>query len=235
MSEVGVSEKRKRRAGGIKWFSMLVAAGIVLVTGTVVADVVLSYVATNGIGGPGNSPFQFQNGANYAGAHALNVLTNTYATGTSGPAVTSTISGIAALPVYINDGTEFATAMAIGTDTAVLGTPLATGAITTTGVTCAWAFISEGVPSTGTSIATGCATVAVPTVAAGGPCGAANTHVYEVNLLTHATTGTFDACTLIGTATGTTVLWISYGIETTSAYTVAGTGTTLITVPITWS
>src|SRR5579875_3234175 len=64
----------------VRWFSVLIGLGVVLVTGTVVADVILTYTYdTSAV--QGTSPFQWENGGNYALASSYGLSLNTISTG----------------------------------------------------------------------------------------------------------------------------------------------------------
>lgn len=211
-----------------------------MVSGTVLADVVLSFTASNGVGVNASSPFVFQNGANYAAANGLGVATNTYTAGTSGPTVTTTINGINGVLVAEFDVTEFATATtlgATGTPTNVV-VPSAT-TLTPANVVCAYAFVSTAKPSLGSTAVTGApagCTATVPalgTVSAG--CGgSATAQVATVNLLTGTISGSIAgaSCSVAkGTLSGVIVLYVSYSIQTNGA--VSATSLNAFQVPVT--
>ena len=94
----------------MRWLTALITVGVVLVSGTVVADVVLAYTANTSVGANAAGPFQFANGGNYASANAIGVVANVYpGAGTTGPTVTTTLHGIQSVPVQIYNVTVFET------------------------------------------------------------------------------------------------------------------------------
>jgi hypothetical protein len=226
----------------LRWLSILAVLGVLMMSGVVVANVVLSYTDNTGLGANAASPFVFQNGGNYAAANGLGITTNTYATGTTGPTVTTTISGINGVPVEAYDITEFATAATLGAN-GTINTPLVVGATTYTpaNVVCAYAFVSTAKPTLGTTAVSGapagCAatTPTLGTVSTG--CGAtATAAVATVNLLTGAVSGSLSSSGCVvakGTHSGVLVLYVSYAITSSGAV----TATTLngFQVPVTLS
>jgi hypothetical protein len=240
MSESMESPRTPSRRKPVRWLSILVGLGVILVAGSVVADVVVAYAASNGVGPNTGSPFRFQQGGNYAAANAVGVITNTYpGGGSNGPAVTTTLNGISSVPVMQFDVTEFATAI-LTTRTGTLANvnvPAPVG-VAPAGVVCAYAFVSTAVPTLGTTGVAGApagCSATLPTlgaVSAGCVGGSAVTAV--VNLLTGAVSGTTlaGACTVpVGTAAATIVLYISYAITTNAA--VVATSLNTFTVPVT--
>jgi hypothetical protein len=224
----------------IRWLSVLAILGVLMVSGTVLADVVLSFTASNGVGANAATPFVFQNGGNYAAANGLGVATNSYSSGTSGPTVSTTINGINGVLVAEFDVTEFATATTLG----ATGTPSnvvvpSATSLTPTNVVCAYAFISTAKPSLGTTAVTGApsgcsATVpALGTVSAG--CGgSATAQVATVNLLTGGISGSIAGagCSVAkGTVSGVIVLYVSYTVQTNGA--VTATSLNSFQVPVT--
>jgi hypothetical protein len=135
-----------------RWLSFLVLFGVILVSGTVVADVVLVFTVNHSLGANASSPFQFQGGANYAAANALGFVSNSYpgVATTTGVTVTTTISGVASVPVELFDMTEFATSVKLPAKAtfANVNVPAAT-VLTPSNVVCAYAFISTAAPSFG--------------------------------------------------------------------------------------
>ncbi len=211
-------------------------------SGTVLADVVLSYTANNGVGTNAASPFVFQNGANYAAAHGLGIATNTYASGTTGPTVTTTISGISGVPVAAYDVTEFATGATLGANGSI-GNVVVPGATTytPTNVVCAYAFVSTAKPSVGTTAVAGAPTGCTATVPALGTvstgCGSSATaQVATVNLLTGTVSGSIGGAGCVaakGTLSGVIVLYVSYAVTTSG--TVTATTLNSYQVPVTLS
>jgi hypothetical protein len=214
--------------------------GILLVSGTVVADVVLSYAANNGIGINASSPFIFQNGGNYAAAHGLGITTNAYAVGSSGPTVTTTVSGVNGVPVAAMDVTEFATGTTLGANGTIANVQVVSAtSLTPANVVCAYAFVSTAKPSLGsTAVAgqpAGCSAT-VPTLGAvsAGCGGSAAAAVATVNLLTGAVSGTIGTAGCVaakGTLSGVIVLYVSYAITTNGV--VTATSLNSFQVPVT--
>ena len=231
----GIPTRRKP----VRWLTLLAGLGVILVSGTVVADVVLAYTVNNGVGANTTSPFTFQAGGNYAAANGMGFATNAYAGGgSSGVLVTTTINGVQNVPVELFNVTEFATARAM-TRTGTIGNVNvpAPSALTPAGVVCAYAFVSTAAPSFGgagvAGAPAGCsATLPALGVVAPG-CSAGSAAVATVNLLTGAITGTIaGACTVAsGTAAGIVALYISYAITTNA--TVTATTLNSFTVPVT--
>jgi hypothetical protein len=227
----------------VRWLSVLAVLSVTLVSGTVLADVVLSFNAANGVGTNAATPFAFQNGGNYAAANGLGVATNTYpAAGTSGPSVTTTISGINGVLVSEFDVTEFATAATLGAvgvpSNVVVPSPVT---LTPAKVVCAYAFVSTAFPSLGSTAVAGApvgCTATVPSLGAVSTgCGVtATAQVATVNLLTGAISGTIasSGCTVAkGTLSGVIVLYVSYSIVTNGA--VVATALNTFQVPVTLS
>ncbi|HTT26726.1 MAG TPA: hypothetical protein VMH90_07195, partial [Thermoplasmata archaeon] len=220
--------------------SVLAVLGVLMVSGTVLADVVLSFTANNGVGANAASPFVFQNGANYAAANGLGVATNAYTSGTNGPTVTTTINGINGVLVAEFDVTEFATATTLG----ATGTPsnvVVPGASTLTpvNVVCAYAFVSTAKPSLGTTAVSGApagcsATVPALGTVSTGCGGTATAQVATVNLLTGTVAGTIgtSGCAVAkSTVSGVVVLYVSYAIQTNGV--VTATSLNAFQVPVT--
>jgi hypothetical protein len=223
----------------------LVLFGVILVSGTVVADVVLVFTVDHTLGANASSPFQFQGGANYAAANALGFVSNSYpgVATTTGVTVTTTISGVASVPVELFDMTEFATSVKLPAKAtfANVNVPAAT-TLTPSNVVCAYAFVSTALPSFGTGAIAGApagCSATLPTLGAvSAGCGASATaQTAVVNLLTGVVTGTSigtpnSGCTTaLNTAAGTTVLYVSYAITTTGAVTT--TSLNSFTIPVT--
>jgi hypothetical protein len=231
-------EFRSGRTKSGRWLTILVGCGVLLVSGTVIADVVLAYTDNNSVGTNTTSPFQFVQGSNYASANGMGFVTNAYPAGTSGPTVTTTINGVSSVPVLLFDVTEFATGKVLTTSAHVSNVNVpAPSVLTPAGVVCAYAFISTAAPSLGTTGVTGApagcsATMpALGSLSAGCTGGTASTVV--VNLLTGVITGTIAGSCTVPTATvsGVTVLYISYAITVNAA--VTATTLNAFTVPIT--
>jgi hypothetical protein len=227
-----------------RWLSFLVLFGVVLVSGTVVADVVLVFTVSHNLGVNATSPFQFQGGANYATANALGFVTNTYpgVATTTGVTVTTTIKGVVSVPVQLYDVTEFATSVLLPAKATYsnVNVPAAT-ALTPANVVCAYAFVSTALPSFGpTGVAgapAGCSATMPALGAVSTGCGAtATAQTAVVNLLTGAVTGTSigtanSGCTTaLNTAASTVVLYVSYAITTSGA--VSATALNAFTIPV---
>lgn len=210
-----------------------------MASGTVLADVVLSYSDNNGLGANAASPLVFQNGGNYATAHSLGIATNAYAVGSNGPTVTTTISGVSGVPVEALNVTELATGSTLGA-ALHLGNVATVGASTLTpaNVVCAYAFISTAAPALGTigvaGAPAGCAaTVPALGQVSAGCGGSATAQVATVNLLTGAITGSIATagCTVAsGTISGVVILYVSYAVTTNGA--VAATALNAFQVPV---
>jgi hypothetical protein len=227
-----------------RWLSFLVLFGVVLVSGTVVADVVLVFTVNHNLAANATSPFQFQGGANYATAHALGFVSNSYpgVATTTGVTVTTTISGVASVPVELFDVTEFATSVILPAKATYSNVNVpAPSALTPANVVCAYAFISTALPTFGPTgvagAAAGCSATMPTLGAVSSGCGASATaQTAVVNLLTGAITGTSigtanSGCTTaLSTAASTTVLYVSYAITTTGA--VSATTLNAFTIPV---
>ncbi len=181
------SEHPRRRF--LAWGVLLpVLVGLLLMFSLGMADVILSYQATGGAGANVNTPYYFQDGSNYAVAHAdgfvtitcsgAALATPTTCGGTATPTGQSTesivVSGIDAAPTYTVSLSEFAVIAnfpAAG-QTFNLGPVLATS--TLTGPTCVYVFVTTVAPTAPATLSTaipsnqpaGCG-VFEPTVAGG--------------------------------------------------------------------
>ena len=224
----------------VRWLSVLATLGVVLLSATVVADVVLSFTVSNGVGANASSPFVFQNGGNYAAAHGLGVATNVYAAGTSGPSVTTTINGVNGVLVAEFDVTEFATATTLGATGSINNVVVpSASSLTPANVVCAYAFVSTAKQSLGSTAVTGapvgCAATSPALGAVSAGCGgSATAQTATVNLLTGAVSGSIGGagCSVAsGTLSGVIVLYVSYSISTNGA--VAATSLNTFQVPVT--
>jgi hypothetical protein len=201
---------------------------VILVSGTVLADVILAYTANNSIGPNATSPFLFKQGGDYATATALGVATDAFPGAlTSGVTVTTTLAGIQSVPVGLIDVNEFGVGAASTPAAAVINTPYvpSPSVVAITGVVCAYAFISNGAPAFGVAgvagAPAGCGAT-LPTVAAtSAGCGASAAAVAIVNLLSGTISGALTCNVASGTAASTTLLYVSYWVTTNAA--VAGT------------
>ncbi len=223
---------------GVRWLTALIAIGVILVAGSVVADVVLVYTSPTSVGSATNSLYQFNQGGNYGPASSLGLITATFNGGTTstGPSVSTQVNGITDVTVSLLDMIEFETATAtastttIGSPYGVLAAPVAPASLV-----CAYAFVSTGLPTAGTTAVTGeptgCA-VTEPTVGTpNAACGVTGSTV-TIDLLSGATVSGTISCTVpAGTAASTTLLYLSYGVVTTG--TVTTTPVATIAVPVT--
>jgi hypothetical protein len=225
--ELRVPPNTGKAKSRVRWLSVLTGLAVVLVAGVVVADVVLNFTTSTGVGANTSAPFEFQNGGNYGTAHGFGFVTSTYPGGSSpGVSVTTTINGIATVPVSMFDVNELITAVAT-TSTAHIGNVFvpSASALTVAGVVCAYAFVSTAIPSPGaTAVAgapAGCAATlpTLGTLSSGCTGGTAN--VAAVNLVAGTVTGSIAAsCTVpSSTAASTIVLYVSYYIATSGVVT----------------
>lgn len=212
----------------VRWLTVLVSLGVVLVSGTVVADVILAYTANNSIGPNISSPFLFQKGGNYASANSLGVATDAFpGGGSSGVTVTTTLAGIQSVPVGLLDVNEFAVGASATAAAATISTPYvpSPSTVTIAGVVCAYAYITNGNPAFGTTAVTGAPAgcgATMPTVSSvSAGCGTVATTVTVVNLMTGAISGSLACAVAASTAAGSTLLYVSYWVSTNAA--VAGT------------
>jgi hypothetical protein len=147
------SSKGGAKRGRVKWLSVLMGVGILLITGTVVADVVLTYVVNNQLGSTGTSPFVFVEGSNYALASSYGLATSTFFGGTGaggGSSVSTSISGLNQVNVELINVTTFAQNLSIGaTATAAIGgiQLFGTPVLPASGLVCAYAVLTTYVPA----------------------------------------------------------------------------------------
>ncbi len=233
----------KRRHKPIRWLSALVVLGVVLVSGTILADVVLVYSANSQVGNTIAGPYQFQNGANYAVANGIGIASTTYAGGgaTNGPSVTTTVNGIQTVGVAVLDVVEFTTVGAVANPASIgnlvvpTPTPIAVG-----GLLCAYAFVSNAIPTGAGSVGVpgepaGCAAT-IPSLGAISPgCGAGPATVATIDLIT----GTIILPNLGGTcamgplAAGTVILYVSYWVTASGPIVGGPHALNVFTVPVT--
>jgi hypothetical protein len=230
---------RKRSHGRSRWPTFLMLAAMILVAGTVVADVVLTYNVFNNTGANAASPFDFVNGGNYGTAHALGLITTAY----TAPAnqVTTSLSGVEYVTAEIYDVIEFDTAVATATTYHITSASLVTiiGA-NPAGVVCAYAFLSDAAPSAGTVAVAGepagCGAVTPTLGARAAACTGATwvAGVATINLLTGGTVanspGTCNIATGVGA--GTIAEYVSYAVYVNGAV-AAGTALNTFGIPIT--
>ncbi len=225
----------------IRWLPLLLGVAVVLVSGSVVADVVLTYVANTGVGASAASPFQWGQGNNYATANTLGLATTTFpgGTGTTGPAMTTVVSGISNVNVELVNVNTFGLAITLSGSTSVaFGGLIATGPASVTSVpselVCAYAIITDYVPGTTGIYAGGTPAgcdVFIPSVGPlGEGCGSSTYAV--VNLMTGAIggpNGFAASCGLPGGSPSGTSLYVSFAIYTDNPIT---TGSSLGTFSV---
>ncbi|MCI4350244.1 MAG: hypothetical protein L3K15_01850 [Thermoplasmata archaeon] len=238
-NELRASPALAKTRSRVRWLSVLTGLAVVLVAGVVVADVVLNFTTSTGVGANTSAPFEFQNGANYATAHGFGFVTSAYPGGSSpGVSVTTTISGIATVPVSMFDVNELITAV-LTTSTAHVGNVFvpSAAAVAVAGLICAYAFVSTALPSAGAvavaGAPAGCAAT-LPTLGAlSSGCSGGVANVAAVNLVAGTVTGSIAAsCTVpSATAASTIVLYVSYYIATSGP--VAATTLNSFAIPIT--
>lgn len=232
------SAKKSNSHGRARWLSVAMLAAVVLVSGTVVADVVLQYELSTNVGAGANSPFTWAEGSNYGPANGIGVLpAPTCATGTITGAncylLTATVDGVTGVPTYAVNAYEFN--LATNAEPSTLGSVQITsptpGTQGGTAVNCAFAFISDanvGVAGTANAYTFSVTTPAgvnncvASEVTDGAPAanagcagtGAGSTVGYTiVNLISDAQTGsTVWNCNIVtaGNAVGNTALSVSY-------------------------
>ena len=245
-----VSRKRVPRDGRngrhrpVRWFSLLMGVAVLSVSGAVMADVILVYLATNQINSA-NGDFQFQDGTNYLAANGVGVISNVCqgtttpcngaVPGTGGLQITTTLTGIPFVSVNMYDVTEFA----MSTATTAAGTVTISSTLGAYGsgaaITCAVAFVSLGLPTPPTSLSGSVCTANVPTAAApNSVCnGAYTAGVETVNLLTGTTGGTVISCGFTGVTQPTgVILYVSYAVILAGSITTT-TGLAPINVQVT--
>lgn len=150
-------EGRNGKHKPVRWFSMLLGIAVLAVSGTVLADVVLSYALTSNIGASGSSPFTWNEGTNYPTASTLNIVAATSCSaGLPGLpnsastcySLTTSVNGVAsvttlALNVYEFDYITAGDAWTLSN----LGMTFAAATQGATPVGCAFAVISDGAVS----------------------------------------------------------------------------------------
>ncbi len=224
----------------IRWLPLLLGVAVVLVSGSVVADVVLTYVANTGVAANATSPFAWAEGSNYATAAGFGFATTSFGGGTSGPSMTTTLAGVEYVNVELVNINTFILANTLPSgDTATLGGILTSGAPTTVGgVVCAYAFITGYVPSTSGSPVSGApagcgAFVPGSTGTLGAGC--TGTPYAVVNLLTGSigTDTIGGACSLTSsTSASATILYVSFAIYTDGTVSTTTTTMASFSVPV---
>ncbi|MCI4331112.1 MAG: hypothetical protein L3K19_04615 [Thermoplasmata archaeon] len=212
----------------VRWLTLLVGLGVILVSGTVVADVILAYTANNSIGPNISSPFLFIKGGNYASASSLGVATDVFpGAAVNGVTVTTTLAGIQSVPVGLLDVNEFAVGASATPASASIKTPYvpSPAVVAIAGVVCAYAFVTNGAPAFGVAPVAGAPAgcgATMPTVASvSAGCGVVATAVTVVNLLSGTLAGALTCAVASGTAASSTLLYVSYWVTTNAA--VSGT------------
>lgn len=217
---------RRRMDRRSPFLTILVSVAVLLMVGTVAADIVLTYSIANNTAANAANHYEFVNGGNYVNAHDYGLITNTAGTND----ISTALSGITDVNVEIYDVVEFDTDGGAPTTSHVD----AASVITTTvgalaNVVCAYAFVSDAVPTAGTvgvTGATGGCGAVVPTIGAiAAACTAAGsaTGVETINILTGViVSGTPGTCNMpAGPGAGEIIEYISYAIYVTGA---AGVG-----------
>ena len=223
----------------IRWLPLLLGVAVVLVSGSVVADVVLTYVANTGVGTNIASPFEWADGGNYATAAGLSFATTTF-TGstTSGPSMTTTLAGAQNVNVELVNINVFdlSSALTAGTTGVLGGVITGAGPGTVGGVVCAYAIITDYVPgTTGTLIGSapaGCGAF-IPAYTGTYGTGCTTSGIAVVNLLTGGiVTNTIGGACSVSSSTSApaTILYVSYGIYTDA--TVGNTPMASFSVPV---
>lgn len=229
------SAGRQRTNRKTRWLMILVAVGALLMVGTVTADVVLSYVVFNNTAVNATSDYKFVNGGNYGTANGYGLITNTI---TAGNQISTALSGIQDVNVEIYDVIEFDVAVATPTTSHVTtATVINPAVVAPANVVCAYAFVSDAVPTAGTVAVAGepagCGAVTPTLGAIGTACTAAGsgTGVATINLLSGAVVGTPGTCNLpTGAAVNDIIEYVSYAIYVTGA--VAAGALNTIGIPV---
>jgi hypothetical protein len=226
------SPTRTKRHKRIRWLPLLVGAAIVLVSGSVVADVVLTYVANTGVGANATSPFEWADGANYGTANGLGLATTAFSpSSTDAAQMSTTISGVQLVNVELVDVNTFQLAATLTSPTTAAFGTIGTFNVPTGapgGVACAYAFITTYVPSTSGTLVPGApagCTAFIPgtgtTTSFGNGCTVVA--AVTIDLVSGTVAGASNlvgACALSSSsATGTPSLYVSYAIYTTTGVT----------------
>jgi hypothetical protein len=161
MRSAATSTKMPQREHGrhrqVKWFSLLMGVGVMVASGVVVADVILSYSLGSTFGAAGSSPFTWNQGPDYSDANTLHIVTSgACSAGAPGAplssstcyALATTVNGVADVPtlavnVYEFDLVAFGDAWTLQ-DSGFTYTAATQGG---TPVGCAFAFISDAAVS----------------------------------------------------------------------------------------
>jgi hypothetical protein len=210
--------------GKHRWVTIIVAAGIaILLVGTVMATVVLTYNINNNSAVNVNSHYDFVSGGNYATAHTLGIITNTI----SAPAnqISTTLAGIQFANVEVYDVIEFDVSLATTTTSHVTAVSVVNAAaVAPAGVVCAYAFVSDAVPTAGTAAVAGepagCLAVTPTLGAIASACTVAGsaTGVATINLLAGTVAGTPGTCNVAnGAVAGLILEYVCFAIYVNAA------------------
>lgn len=230
------SGTRKR----VRWFSALVAFGLVMTTGVVVADVILTYTLSNSIGSVGSSPFAWEEGANYQTAADLSLVSGQTCQGVSAtPSATcyqlgTTVSAIAdtattMINIYAFTWTAAGAASGFGWNIGPGQLAFTSGATVLGAHDCAYLVVSNALLgeddiafNPGTCAITVTPSAANADTACGGAAVTAGAAVYDL-VSGNSVSGSY-ACDTTGNAAGP-ALEISYVLYTPSGAT--GTAATM--------
>ena len=207
---------------------------IVMVSGTVLADVVLTYSVANNLNTGATSPFTFAEGSNYVTANGLGMLPapscSPGAIGSDCYQLDTTVVGVQYVPTEILNGYSFEETAATTAAWTVGSTSIATVAPNPvpTNVVCAFAFISDETLAPGdVTVSTTSTTCGTPSLSLTGAtldaaCGTGSTGGISAIDLTTGTvvtsTGAWTCSIASGSgAASTAVLTISYFIYSTTA------------------
>lgn len=226
----------RRRRRRVTLPVVLVAAAI-LISSLATADVILTYVSTTSVGNAA-SPFQFVTGTNYAAASNLGLTTvNGCAKGSvqgSCPSneLTTQVNGVANVGVAVLDVAELENVAALTTTAKILNTGITLVtpiAKLPGGLVCAYAIISDALPTAGATgipgAPAGCAATE-PTLGALAPgCGAGSAPGMTIVDLTDSFAPTVQSPTALTcamanpTAANTVELYVSFAIYSNAAIT----------------
>ncbi len=229
----------------VRWLSILMGLAIVMVSGTVLADVVLTYSVANNLNTGATSPFTFAEGSNYVTANGLGMLPapscNPGALGSDCYQLDTTVVGVQYVPTEILNGYSFEETEATTAAWTVGSTSIAGVAPSTapTNVVCAYAFISDETLAPGdvtvSTTSTSCTTPSLSLTGAtlNAACGTGSTGgISAIDLTTGtvvATTGPWTCSIASGSgAASTMLLTISYFIySNTGRSTTAAAGASI--------
>lgn len=228
------SGTRKR----VRWFSALVTMGLVLTTGVVVADVVLTYSLQSNVTTTNSSPFSWDQGSNYGTASSLSLVSETCQTGgTLGPSggpgtcfeLSPTVSGVASVPTTLVSAYEFDLTAATAPAAFSAAVTAATGTLALGAGGCAFLYISNVPLTTGSFAYTSSCTVTVtaPAGASNAACGVGvgAGSVLTVNL--QGGTSGSTSCAVPNGQASAGLLFVSYYVYVPAANTISGSGSTV--------